>query len=138
MACKSLILDVAAAKSVLIEWHHRFWIKDEYQGEFLAREKKAYNYFKHADRDPETEYGGPEFDDLSHINEIQTLFNIQGCVNISGKREPEFDTFAQVMLVRHPHFFKLEFLDSYPELKIQLGLLDRSRSSADLNRFVNS
>ncbi len=129
MACERLILDLSVARNVLIEWHYKLWIKDEHKREFEDAKNKAYNYFKHADTDPEIQYAGPKVDDLININEVQTLLNVQGYVKLSERNEPDFNFFAALMLIRHPHHFKPDFLEAHPELKEQLASLDTSRSS---------
>jgi hypothetical protein len=129
MACKELIISVAASRNIFIEWDPKIWIKDKYYKAFLSQERKAYNYFKHADRDPEEPYDGPAQDELRFVNEIQTLFNIHGHSKIVGANDPEFNNFSYWMMVRHPEYFKLDFLDAYPSLKEKFQHLDRTAAN---------
>jgi len=129
MACKELIITVATSRNIFIEWDPKIWIKEEHYKVYLSHERKAYNYFKHADRDPEQAYDGPELDDLRFINEIQTVFNILGHVKITGVNDPEFNNFSCLMMIRYPEYFKLDFLDAYPLLKKQFQQLDRTSAN---------
>jgi hypothetical protein len=129
MACKNIILDVAKSKNIFIEWDHSFWIKAEYQKQFVRLQRKAYNYFKHADQDTDLKYNGPDLNDLCHLNEVYTFLNIHGYSKISGRRERDFDDFCNLILIRYPQYFKLDFLETHPILKEQFQSLDRTKSN---------
>lgn len=130
MACERLILEIARKRDVSVEWDYKIWIKDEKRREFEKTIKnKAYNYFHHADEDHDRLYDGPEVENLDSINELQTFLNIHGYVKLAGISEPDFDLYAALVLARHPHLFRPEFLERHSELQKQLSSLDGSRST---------
>src|SRR5690554_6209019 len=84
MAADEMVLQVAGARGIALTLDYRIYIKDEYQSEYRKKAREAYNWFKHADRDPNAKYSGPSFKDLSQVNEVQTLINIKGYTEIGG------------------------------------------------------
>ncbi|MGO9544087.1 MAG: hypothetical protein ACLPPF_04745 [Rhodomicrobium sp.] len=129
MACKELILNVAERENIFIEWDPKVRIKNEYYKQYMVTERKAYNYFKHADRDAWQPYDGPGLDDLRFINDVHTLFNIHGYWKITGTDSSGFSMFSSLMMVRYPELFDLDFMDAYPSLKEQYQRLDRTPES---------
>ncbi len=125
MAAEEMIRQVATARNVLLAADYRIYIKDEYQNEYLNRMRKAYNWFKHADRDAHSSYGGPTQSDLARVNEMQTLLNIKGHGEIGGTAAPIFADYAAFLAMKYPEYMKSDFLAGHPALKAQRASLSR-------------
>lgn len=130
MACRELVTNIAAKRGVGLDWDYRIWIKDEHHTEFRKLSYKAYNYFKHADWDADKTYDGPKTGDLVNLNEVQTLLNIDGYKQIGGIATQPMILFGCTMMITHPNFFRLEFMDAFPALKSQYANLDRDRETS--------
>ena len=129
MACERLVLDLAKAKNLLVEWDHEIWIRGENLKNFREIKNNSYNYFHHANKDHDAEYQGPDVNRLGSINELKTFLNIYGYMKLTESSESDFDLYAALVLVRHPHLFRMNFLENHPELQKQLSSLDTSRST---------
>jgi hypothetical protein len=125
MAGEEMIRQVAGARNIPLTADFRIYIKDEYHVEYLQKVRKAYNWFKHADRDAEASYDGPAPCDLARVNETQTLLNIKGQSEIGGSSAPIFNDYALFLALKYPQYMKTDFLDPYPGLKRQYDLLSR-------------
>jgi hypothetical protein len=125
MACREMIMSVAEKRGVLLDWDYRILIKDEHHKAFKALMAKPYNYLKHADRDSAADYDGPKPADLAAANEVQTLANMNGYNALGGEIDTVMGFFVACLMVKHPGFFKLDFLDAHPDLKSQFGSLSR-------------
>lgn len=125
MAAEEMIRQVAAARNVPITADYRIFIKDEFQSEYLNRVRKAYNWFKHADRDANAAYDGPPLKDLPKVNDILTLINIMGHAEIGGIAAPIFSDYATFLSLKYPEYMKPSFLSEYPALKAQRDSLSR-------------
>lgn len=117
MACEEMILSLANARGVSLEFDYRIYVKDEHHKQYRDHIKRPYNFFKHANKDPHDNYSGPSLDDLSNVNETLTLMNCIGYRELGGAKDIFGRNFAAIMLARNPRLFKVDFLSDKPELK---------------------
>jgi hypothetical protein len=110
MAAEEMILSIAKQRNVFLRTDFRHYVKEEHHKEWRDATRKAYNYFKHADRDLGGYYSGPTFPKLKWLNEVQTLFNITGYHTIIGQWQAEFGTFSAWMAVKYPSLFHKDVL----------------------------
>lgn len=122
MACEELVLSLAKARNIFLDFDYRIYVKDEFHKDYRQQVRRAYNFFKHADKDPEAPYDGPSDKELRSLNEIVTLMNSRGYQSLGGTRlNPIVNIFAIVMMVTTPDLFKSEWMDSYPQLRQQFS-----------------
>jgi len=118
MACEEMVLSLADARNVLLDFDYRIYIKDEFHKQYRYQVRKPYNFFKHADKDPHQNYDGPDESDLSDVNEILTVMNVVGYTKLGGENQRSIaNTFAITMMIKTPQLFKTDWLDAHPELK---------------------
>ena len=118
MACEEMILGLADARNVLLDFDYRIYIKDEFHKQYRKQVRKSYNFFKHADEDPNDNYDGPSEDELCDVNELLTIMNAIGYKKLGGTNSREVtDKFSIAMMIKTPALFKTEWLNEYPELK---------------------
>ncbi|WP_409560515.1 hypothetical protein [Hyphomicrobium sp. MC8b] len=128
MACRELLLNLAHQKGIELEWDHRRFVKPQFWNQYRQKSVLAYNYFKHADRDPDALYNGPSYGNLAHLNDAQTLFNISGYHSLGRKPTGPMAHFSVAMMLLYPQYFKMDFLDEYPEHKRQYQSVPKERS----------
>ena len=118
MACEEMVLSLADANGVPLDFDYRIYVKDEFHSQYRNKIRAPYNFFKHADRDPHANYEGPSEGDLSHANEIMTLMNAIGYTKLGGSSRRELvQHFSALMMIRKPKMFKTGWLDAYPRVK---------------------
>jgi hypothetical protein len=118
MACEEMILGLAGARNVFLEFDYRIYIKDESHKRYRKQLRKPYNFFKHADEDPHDNYDGPSEDELCDANELLTVMNAIGYKTLGGTNHRDLtNTFSIAMMIKTPALFKTEWLNDYPELK---------------------
>jgi hypothetical protein len=126
MACEEMIISLADASNVFLDYDYRIYIKDEHHKDYRRLVRKPYNFFKHADIDSNAPYEGPSLDELREANEIVTLMNANGYQKIGGKNlNKALGVFAATMIAKKPQLFKKEWIASHPEIKAQLDQLPR-------------
>ena len=79
MAAEEVIRTYAKATGQSLKLDIDEMIRPEKRREWIAAKNKAYNYFKHADRDAEIAYDGPAKDNLERLNEMTI---VQASVNL--------------------------------------------------------
>lgn len=62
MACEEMLRSIAEAKKVRLSCSIDDAIKPVRLTEWRRHLRSAYNFFKHADNDPDKNYGGPDAD----------------------------------------------------------------------------
>ena len=117
MASNQLIMDVARKRQVALEWDHKIWIKEEHHKDYVNLVNKAYNYFKHADRDADLAYSGPAVAEIVKLNECKTLLAIKGHKLLGGEQTQAFNIYIAFMTMRYPAYFNLDFLEAVPGLR---------------------
>jgi hypothetical protein len=132
-AAHELVEVIANKRGILLGWDPRIWIKDEHLGEYRALANKAYNYLKHADRDADKHYDGPDAHELATLNEILTVLNVNGYKMLGCHISPALIDFSWIVNIKHPQLFKKEFIDSLPAFKEQLQTVNRD---PEIVRFV--
>jgi len=72
-----ILIDLAKqnGRELGVDWE--LYIKDEYHGEFFKRYRKTYNYFRHADRDFETDLPVRDIAMTNVMNLFITVVNYQ-------------------------------------------------------------
>ena len=124
-AGQELITSIAEKRGVPLDWDHRLWIKDEYHREYKALANKPYNFFKHADRDSEATYDGPNSINLLKLNEVQTFLNVNGYKALGGNVGQAMSGYCLYLAIKYPRLFKKEWLDALPGVKDQMQTLNR-------------
>jgi hypothetical protein len=127
-ACTRLIRDLAEHRGISLPGDYRDIIKKEFQPQYLALENKAYNFSKHADRDPEAPYDGPEPADLEVLNEMGTMLNIQGFRALDGEVSPAMIDFTVMMMAKYPQYLKEDAFRDQPEMGEQIRQLKPDRN----------
>lgn len=126
-ACTRLVRDLAEHRGLFLPGDYRDHIKEDFQPQYLKLENKAYNFSKHADRDPEEPYDGPEPAKLEMLNEIGTMLNIQGFRALGGEVTPAMIDFSAVMMAKYPQYLKADAFQYEPEIGKQLKSLKPDR-----------
>jgi hypothetical protein len=117
MACEELVSSVANDRGIVLEHDFRFHIKDEHHKDWLNLNRKAYNFFKHADRDANEIYSKLSRFELMRINDLKLLLNFHGHKSIVGTTHELFLLYATVQQYKNPAWFRTEWMDTYPEVK---------------------
>lgn len=117
MACEELIATLAGQRNVLLDYDFRIYVKDEYHKQYRDVVRRAYNFCKHADRDPDEKLIEPEEEALKWVNEVQTILNSNGYRRLGGANLQPISDFALLMSIKHPAHFKVQWLDQFPDLK---------------------
>jgi hypothetical protein len=84
MACEEMVLGIADTQGVVLDFDYRIYVKNEFHEKYRDQVRRPYNYFKHADKDPDHNYDGPDENDLSDVNEILTVMNASGYKKLGG------------------------------------------------------
>lgn len=132
-ACSELVHNMADYRGVVLEGDFRDLIKPEYLPSYIRLANKAYNYFKHADRDPAAPYDGPSPADLQVVNEMLLTHNIYGYWKMQGTVPPALLDFTVMMMAKYPNYLKKEAFEEYPNIRAQLREL---KPDADVIRSV--
>lgn len=119
-AAHEIIEVLASKRGVPLDWDPRVHIKGEHLTDYRKLANKAYNYFKHADRDAEAPYDGPSYADLQKLNEVLTIFNIHGLLALTGKLPKALIHMSTLIAMKHPDYFKEEFLAAQPAIAEKL------------------
>jgi hypothetical protein len=127
MAAEEMILSLARQKGTPLRWDYKLFVKDEYHKEWRDAQRKACNYFKHADRDAGVDYSGPPMAKLTWLNEVQTLMNLDGYRALGGTWTSLHSKFCAWMIVKRPNLFHPDVLA--PELINERDYLSQLPSS---------
>lgn len=122
-ACSAIVHNLADHRGVVLEGDFRDLIKPEHLGDYIRVANKAYNFLKHADRDPGAPYDGPPHHKLVAVNEFLTLHNIHGYRKLEGTAPAPFIDFTVLMMMRHPQYLKPDAFQEYPEIAAQIKAL---------------
>lgn len=85
-------------------------IKEEFRGEYLSEMRKAMNFFKHADRDPDPN-GSIEFSQA--ITDLFILFSIIGLERFGERPNETSVAFLLLYAIKNPHLIAKEFSDRF-------------------------
>jgi hypothetical protein len=116
MACEEILRSIADARKAKLAGSFDDAIKPDRLKEWRQHLRSAYNFFKHADKDPDKDYDGPDGDKLNILNEIMTMLNCASYMDLSGTAPEEMKLFANLTAFRH-HVNVLDdtFFKKYPE-----------------------
>ena len=114
-AAENTLIDVAktCGQDLRVDWEH--YIKEEYHGAFFKRYRAIYNYFKHADRDFDTDI---PIRDIMTLNLMTIFICIHNYATIFGAWTNHMLRFNAFVLVLRPELVgdnfprKEEFLKS--------------------------
>jgi hypothetical protein len=101
MACEEMLRSIAEAKQVKLSGSFDDAIKPDRLNEWRQHVRSAYNFFKHADKDPDKDYVGPDGDKLNTLNEIMTMLNCASYMGLSGTAPEEMKLFMNLTAFRH-------------------------------------
>lgn len=143
MACDEIIETVAEKRNVLLSYGSKLRIKDEHRKEWFAIKRKAYNFFKHADRDADAMYDGPSETDLILLNDITLIMAITGLNQLGHPYPQVFTMFVVAMASYYPRYYKWDDLAAeYPQLVSGMnefvGRLDRRAIEAALQGMLKN
>jgi hypothetical protein len=85
-------------------------IRDEFRSEYLNEMRKAMNFFKHANRDPDPN-GSIEFSQA--ISELFILFSIIGIERFGEQLSKTSVAFLLFYAIKNPHLVAKEFSDRF-------------------------
>jgi len=114
MATEEMVRDLAKHRGALLEWDYKNLVKEEHQKIFGKAFRKTYNFYKHANEDPDASFAGPDVDDLRMINEVLTLQNMHGYAKLIGRWSDEMVTFPSWLMLSRPTFFRAELFAMMP------------------------
>lgn len=118
MAADELIRAYAKATGKTLSLDIDAMIRDDAKKVWFAAKSKAYNYFKHADRDAEVEYDGPEGDKLTTLNDLTILMAVTNLRALGVGLSAAASQQANGFLVLNPQMAKWdEIFADHPELK---------------------
>ncbi|NJO35535.1 MAG: hypothetical protein HC869_23085, partial [Rhodospirillales bacterium] len=95
-AANEMIEVIARQTGVPLDWDPDLLIKDEHIKDYRKLANKAYNYLKHADKDANDPYDGPAHSDLCKLNDVLSLFNLNGYQALGGKLSPTLAEFSSM------------------------------------------
>lgn len=117
MAASEIVRAVAKYHKIELKLDLEKYIVPERITEWRKAERRAYNYFKHADRDAAEPYSGPSDGNLRTLNDLslmQTIANLQG---LGVTRQP-FTMFAASIGLLYPNLADWsKILEDNPKLK---------------------
>jgi hypothetical protein len=130
MSADEVVISYAASKQIALSYDPPRIIKPEFMRDWYALKKKASNFFKHADRDPDAQYDGPDHRTLQRLNDYNLAFAIIGLQTVGYEIPPLLSQFAYALLTFYPDLAKWdEIFTDQPEFKKQWenirGSLDR-------------
>jgi hypothetical protein len=114
MACEDMVTGMAKARGVLLDWDYRIYVRDEFHKAWRDKFREAYNFFKHAAKDPANIFDRIPPAHLAELNEIQTVLNINGYYRLGGKRKSPFPETLFLLAAKHVGLIKPEFLKGNP------------------------
>jgi hypothetical protein len=118
-ASDDMLFSIAEHRGLSLPHDYKIHVKQEHQVEFKRLVKKHYNWAKHADRDPDALYEGPDVDALGGINEMQILLNVQGYTLLAGHRTSIMSKFLSLITIKKPNLFDIDKLYSqHPQQKL--------------------
>ncbi len=118
MAADELVETVAEKTGVTLTFASSRWIKKEHLKDWFKGKRKFYNYFKHADRDHDIEYIGPDPATLQMVNDLLLLMACYGLEELGHKTPDVFASFTALVFGFYPHFYDWDALiERYPRLK---------------------
>lgn len=116
MACEEMLRSIAQAKNVEPSGSFDEAIKPDRLKEWRQHLRSAYNFFKHADKDPEKIYEGPSGEQLNILNEIQTMLNCRSYIDLSGAAPQELTQFMNLIAFRHHENVLADtYFEKFPE-----------------------
>lgn len=124
MACEEIIVALADHHGIVLPFDLRIAIKEEYLKQYNKLNRQAYNFAKHADKDPSDSLDGLKVENLRELNEMKTLLNISNYQAIGGQGSGAMTNYSLAILLKYPNLFKLEFLSKYPS--IEAGIIENS------------
>lgn len=120
MSVDEVVISYAAGKKVQLPYDPPRIIKPEFMREWYALKKKASNFLKHADRDSDALYDGPDYDTLQRLNDYNLAFAIIGLQTIGHTLPTLLSQFAYALFMYYPDLAKWdEIFATHPDLKEQ-------------------
>jgi hypothetical protein len=105
-----LLIDIAKGRGVTLVFDWEIFIKDEHQSEFFAMYRETYNFFKHADRGPDTL---PVYD-IAAMNAAQLTIAVENYAAIFGRITSHMAVFRIFARLWKPNWFPKKFEDFVP------------------------
>lgn len=102
MAGEELIYSFTRATGGTLKFDLDQRIRPERRREWLAAKNKAYNFFKHADRDAEVDYSGPSEEQLATLNQLTIVFAVANLPALGIKLAPHVDWVWRAAIVAMP------------------------------------
>ncbi|TCA31990.1 hypothetical protein E0H66_23000 [Rhizobium leguminosarum bv. viciae] len=118
MAADELVETVAEKTGATISFSSARWIKEEHRKDWFKGKRKFYNYFKHADRDHDAQYVGPDPVTLQMVNDLLLMMTCYGLSELGHKTPDVFHSFTTLVFGFYPQFYDWDALiDRFPKLK---------------------
>lgn len=126
MAAEELFRNLYVNKNMTVSFDYRVYIKDEHQKEYLKKTREKYNFFKHADRDTDTDLEVDK-EQLHRLNEIMLGLLIFSWRESFSKDSDTMTLFAQWFAANYPDLIKWETLSGGEEMKQSLKQLETDK-----------
>ncbi|MBY5610898.1 hypothetical protein [Rhizobium leguminosarum] len=118
MAADELVETVAEKTGATLSFSSSRWIKEEHRKDWFKGKRKFYNYFKHADRDHDAEYVGPDPATLQMVNDLLLLMACYGLGELGHETPDVFNSFTVLVFGFYPHLYNWDALiERFPRLK---------------------
>ena len=118
MAAEEIVESVAARQGIILPLSADRWIKPEHRKEWLKGKRKFSNFFKHADRDHDAEYVGPDVAELQKLNDVLLLMVCYSLVELGYNSPAVFGAFTVLTFSIYPDIYDWEgFLAEHPMFK---------------------
>lgn len=131
MACDEILETIARKKNLTVIADSNVYIVEGHQKEWRDAKRRAYNYFKHADRDADATLEKPDRDGLVFLNDVGILMNIANMSIIGLEVKIIYMHFFYSIGMAYPRLLKWsEIFSEHPQLKVMHdALLKRDRGT---------
>jgi hypothetical protein len=123
MAAEELFRTLYVKKNLFVEFDYRFYIKDEYQLDYLKKAREKYNFFKHADRDID-DLLDVDRQQIHKLNELLLGLFVAGYRKTFSHSTNSMNTYGKWFAAVHPNYIKWENMDGGDKLKTRIQKLD--------------
>ncbi|MEO9337004.1 hypothetical protein ABFT80_06150 [Mesorhizobium sp. SB112] len=125
MACSELTGTIAKQRGVGLPLSFDHLIRKDRLAEWRRATVQAYNFFKHADRDPSAIMTTDDVERIEVLNDLTMLANISHLHTLGCNLDPAFSTFSMGITLIYPDVMDWKGLDeAFPDIaaaRLNLG-----------------
>lgn len=130
MACSEIVASIAALRGVKLQLDLEHLIREERRSEWRRAGVKAYNFFKHADRDATQSMANSDLARIEGLNDLTMLANLGHLHDLGYQMHSAYLGFSPSIVLIYPDIMNWERMDAeYPkaaEARRRLGNVSRS------------